>query len=108
MIFPHIQELTMSNLDQMHATQCIHRRIERVGAVGIELNSACTQRENIAQVHARTMPTCGVEYPRTYVKSPRRKIRMDFSPISGELTGKQVGRGRFVNLQVNEIKRKEK
>jgi hypothetical protein len=32
---------------------------------------------------------------------------MDFSPISGELTGKQVGRGRFVILQVNEIKRKE-
>jgi hypothetical protein len=31
---------------------------------------------------------------------------MDFSPISGELTGKQVGKGRFVNLQVKEIKRK--
>jgi hypothetical protein len=38
----------------------------------------------------------------------RRKIQMDFSSISGELTGKQVGRGRFVNLQVNEIKRKAK
>ena len=31
---------------------------------------------------------------------------MNFSPISGELTGKQVSRGRFVNLQVNESKRK--
>jgi hypothetical protein len=48
-------------------------------------------------------PTCPT---RACVKNPRRKIQMDFSPISGELTGKQVGRGRFMNLQVNEIKRK--
>jgi hypothetical protein len=61
MIFPHIQELTMSNLDQMRATQCIHRRIERAGAVEIELKSACAQRENGAQAHARTMRACGVE-----------------------------------------------
>jgi hypothetical protein len=50
---------------------------------------------------------CGVKYPSACVKNPRRKIRMDFSPISGELTDKQVDKGRFVNLQVNEIKRKE-
>jgi hypothetical protein len=39
-------------------------------------------------------------------KSLGRKFRIDFSPISDELTVNQVGRGRFVNLQVNEIKRK--
>jgi hypothetical protein len=55
MIFPHIQELTMSNLDQMRATQCIHRRIERAGAVEIELKSACAQREN---VHRRMRARC--------------------------------------------------
>ena len=61
MIFPHIQELTMSNLDQMRATQCIHRRIERAGAVRIEVNGACAQRENGAQAPARMMRACGVE-----------------------------------------------
>jgi hypothetical protein len=67
---------------------------------------ACALTELKNKAHARPTRACGVEYPRACVKSPRRKIRMDFSPISGELTGKQVGRGRFVNLQVNEIKRK--
>jgi hypothetical protein len=47
--------------DQMRATQFIHRRIERAGAVEIKLKSACTQRENVAQVHARMMYTCGVK-----------------------------------------------
>jgi hypothetical protein len=68
---------------------------------------ACALTELKIKAHAHPTHACGVEYPRAYVKSPRRKIRMDFSPISGELTGKQVGRGRLVNLQVNEIKRKE-
>jgi hypothetical protein len=36
----------------------------------------------------------------------REKFRIDFSSISDELTVNQVGRGRFVNLQVSEIKRK--
>jgi hypothetical protein len=39
-------------------------------------------------------------------KSPGRKFRIDFSPISDESTVNQVGRGRFLNLQVSEIKRK--
>jgi hypothetical protein len=60
MIFPHIQELTMSNLDQMRTTQCIHKHIEHAGAVEIEGERACAQRENVAQEHARTMHTCGV------------------------------------------------
>jgi hypothetical protein len=51
----------MSNLDQMRATQCIHRRIERAGAVELELKSACAQREIGAQAPARTMRACGVE-----------------------------------------------
>jgi hypothetical protein len=55
----------------------------------------------------RLTRACGQENPRACVKSMRRKIRMDFSPISGELAIKQVGRGRFVNLQVNKNKRKE-
>ena len=64
MIFPHIQELTMSNLDQMCATQCIHRRTERTGctsAVEIEVERAWAHRENVAQVHARMMHAIGVE-----------------------------------------------
>ena len=61
MIFPHIQELTMSNLDQMCATQCIHRRIDRAGAIEIEIKSTCAQRENVAQAHAHMMHACGVE-----------------------------------------------
>ena len=77
-----------------------------MGAIRIEIESACAQKEGDEQAHARTMRVCGVEYPRAYDKSLRRKIQMDFSPISGELAGKQVGWGRFVNLQVNEIKRK--
>jgi hypothetical protein len=68
---------------------------------------ACALTELKNKAHARPTHACGVEYLRAYVKSLRRKIWMDFSPISGELTGKQVDRGRFVNLQVNEIKRKE-
>jgi hypothetical protein len=68
----------------------------------------CTLTELKNKMHARLTRACGVEYSRACVKYPRREIQMDFSPISGELTGKQVGIGRFVNLQVNEIKRKEK
>jgi hypothetical protein len=52
------------------------------------------------------MRACGWEYPRACVKKPGKKIRIDFSPILDELTVNQVGRGRFVNLQVSEIKRK--
>jgi len=69
---------------------------------------ACALIELNNKAHARPTRACGVKYPHACVKSLRRKIRMDFSPISGDFTGKQVGRGRFVNLQVNEIKRKEK
>jgi hypothetical protein len=69
---------------------------------------ACALTELKNKAHAHSTRACGVEYLRACVKSLRRKIRMDFSPISGELTGKQVSRGRFVNLQVNEIKRKSK
>jgi hypothetical protein len=54
----------------------------------------------------RTMRACGWEYPRACVKKSGKKIRIDFSPISDELTVNQVGRGRFVHLQVSEIKRK--
>jgi hypothetical protein len=35
-----------------------------------------------------------------------RKFWIDFSPISDESTVTQVDRGRFLNLQVSEIKRK--
>ena len=87
MIFPHIQELTMSNLNQMCATQCVHRRIGRTSAVEIKMKSACAQRENVSQAHACTMRACGVEEPRACDKKPRRKIQMDFSQSSGELTG---------------------
>jgi hypothetical protein len=45
----------------MRAAQCIHRRTERMGAVEIERESACAQRENVAQEHAHTMLACGVE-----------------------------------------------
>ena len=61
MLFPHIQELTMSNLDQMRATQCVHRRIGCASTVEIEVESACAQRENCAQASAHMMCACGVE-----------------------------------------------
>jgi hypothetical protein len=61
MIFPHIQELTMSNLDQMRATQFIHKRIERTSTVENELKSACAQRENGAQAPTCMMCAYGVE-----------------------------------------------
>jgi hypothetical protein len=61
MIFPHIQELTMSNLDQMRATQCIHRHTERTGTVEIEIESTCARRESVAQAHAHMMHAYGVE-----------------------------------------------
>jgi hypothetical protein len=51
----------MSKKDQMRATQFIHRRIERAGAVEIKLKSACAQRENVAQVHVQTMRTYGMK-----------------------------------------------
>ena len=69
---------------------------------------ACARTELKVKAHVLPTRACGQENPRTCVKSPRRKIQMDFSPISDELTGKQVGRGRFVNLQVNEIKKESK
>jgi hypothetical protein len=78
------------------AASCVDR-----GAFG-----ACALAELKRNAHARPTRACVQENPRACVKSPRRKIRMDFSPISGELAGKQVGRGRFVNLQVNKSKRK--
>ena len=53
-----------------------------------------------------TMHACGWQYPRACVKKSGKKIRINFSPISDELTVNQVGRGQFVNLQVSEIKRK--
>ena len=67
---------------------------------------AYTLTELKNKAHACPTRACEVEYLHACVKSLRRKIRMDFSPISDDLTGKQVGRGRFVNLRVNEIKRK--
>jgi hypothetical protein len=69
---------------------------------------ACALTELKRKAHARSTRACGQKNPRACVKSPRRKIRMDFSPISGELAGKQVGRGRFVNLQVNKSKKESK
>jgi hypothetical protein len=85
----------MQILVQMHGLLCGQRRIWRVRADRIEEKSACAPDARLWG-----------KYLRACVKSPRRKIRMDFSPISGELAGKQVGRGRFVNLQVNKRKRK--
>jgi hypothetical protein len=58
------------------AAYCVDR-----GAYG-----ACARTELKRKAHARPTRACGQEYPRACVKSPRRKIRMDFSPISGELT----------------------
>jgi hypothetical protein len=55
MIFPHIQELTMSNLDQMRATQCIHRRTERTGAVELR-EKAHARREKM--LHRRMRARC--------------------------------------------------
>jgi hypothetical protein len=63
------------------AAYCVDR-----GAYG-----ACALTELKQKAHARSMRACGVKYPHAYVKSPRRKIRMDFSPIFGDLTAKQVG-----------------
>jgi hypothetical protein len=68
---------------------------------------ACAQdkTEEKKRLSARCAPVGGnTRAPAS--KSPGRKIRIDFSPISDELTVNQVGRGRFVNLQVSEIKRK--
>jgi hypothetical protein len=88
MIFPHIQELTMSNFSSNARPHCVDRGAYGACALTELKKKAHARREKtVAQAHARTMRACGVEYPRACVKSPRRKIRMDFSPISGELTG---------------------
>jgi len=47
-----------------------------------------------------------VAIPARLRKKVREKIRIDFSSIVDKLTVNQVGRGRFLNLQVSEIKRK--
>ena len=47
-----------------------------------------------------------VAIPARLRQKVREKIRVDFSSIADELTVNQVGRGRFLNLQVSEIKRK--
>jgi hypothetical protein len=96
-IFPHIQELTMQILVQMRGLLCGQRRIWHLRANITEKQSACAP-----DVHLWG----GI--PARLCQKSEKKIWMNFSPISGELTGKQVGRGRFVNLQVNEIKRKAK
>jgi hypothetical protein len=75
--------------------------------VWTEAHSAPARRQNRREkALKRTMRACGWENPRACVKKSGKKIRIDFSPISDELTVNQVGRGRFVNLQVSEIKRK--
>jgi hypothetical protein len=61
--------------------------MKRLRAGRIETESACAQKETTEQAHARTMHIYGVEYPRAFDKRPRRKIRMDFSQFSCELTG---------------------
>jgi hypothetical protein len=61
--------------------------------------------EEKQRLSARCAPVgCRTRAPAS--KSPGRKFRIDFSPISDESTVNQVGRGRFLNLQVSEIKRK--
>ena len=87
MAFPTSKNLTMWNLVQMRGLQCRQRHIWRLRADRIENESACAQRKTVLQAHACTMRVCGVEYPRACDKRPRRKIRMDFSQISCELTG---------------------
>jgi hypothetical protein len=96
MIFPNIQSLTMQILVQMRGLLCGQRRIRRLRA---------DRTEEKKRLRARRAPV-GWNTRALASKSPGRKIRIDFSPISDESTVNQVGRGRFVNLQVSEIKRK--
>ena len=86
----------MQILVQRHGLLCGQRRIRRL----------CADRtEEKKRLSARRAPVGGnTRAPAS--KSPRRKFRINFSPISDELTVNQVGRGLFVNLQVSEIKRK--
>jgi hypothetical protein len=93
MSFPNIQKLTMQILGQMRRPHCVDR-----GAFGACARTRDEQRKMHRHAHDARL---WAGKPRACVKSPRRKIRMDFSPISGELTVKQVGKGRFLNLQVN-------
>jgi hypothetical protein len=75
--------------------------------VWTEAHLARARRQNRGEkALTRPMRACGWEYPRACVKKSGKEIRIDFSQISDELTVNQVGRGRFVNLQVSEIKRK--
>jgi len=86
----------MQMLVQRRGLLCGQRRIRRL----------CADRtEEKQRLSTRRAPVGGnTRVPAT--KSSGRNIRIDFSPISDELTINQVGRGRFVNLQVSEIKRK--
>ena len=96
MIFQNTQSLTMPILVQMRGPQCGQRRIRRLRTVKTE-EKKCFKR---------TMRACGWQNPRVCIKKSGKKIRIDFSPIYDELTVNQVSRGRFVHLQVSEIKRK--
>jgi hypothetical protein len=51
---------------------------------------ACVQNEEKKRMRARRVPVDKKTHA-PVVKSPRRKIWMDFSLMSGELTVKQVG-----------------
>ena len=94
--FPNIQSLTMPILSQARGLLCGQRRIW-----------APARRQNRREKALKhTMRACGWWYPRAWVKKSGKKIRINFSPISDELTVNQVGWGRFVNLQVSEINRK--
>jgi hypothetical protein len=58
-------------------------------------------------MHAQCTPV-GWNTHAPVTNGQERKIRMDFSQFSFELNGWQVGLGRFVHLQVNQTKRREK
>jgi hypothetical protein len=91
MIFPHIQELTMQILVQMHGLLCGQRRVWRLRADKTEKQSACAPDTSLWG---------GI--PTRLCQKSEKKNPDEF--LSNFL---QVDRGRFVNLQVNEIKRKE-
>jgi hypothetical protein len=63
------------------AASCVDR-----GAFG-----AYAQAEQREKALKRTMRACGWVYPRACVKKSGKKFRIDFSPISDELAGMQVG-----------------
>jgi hypothetical protein len=81
MSFPTSKSLQCKFLVQMRGLLCGQRRI---------LRRCAGKTEEKKRLSARCAPVDGnTRAPAS--KSPGRKFRIDFSPISGELAGRQVG-----------------